>query len=543
MFGGEDACMMPLLLAESRFAAVDWLVVSVYLGAVIVIGVLAGRRSAGKDEFFLAGRAMPVWAVAISVLATSQSAATFVGVPARAYRFDLTYLSANAANLIAAVVVAAIFLPVFYRRRVTSVYEVLGQTIGSRAQRAASAMFMIGRVFASGARLFLVAIPFALVAFGSTAPGYLIASIALIALAGAIYTAVGGIRAVIWTDVLQALLYVSTVVVVILILWSRIPASFSEVIHALGGTEGGSKLKFIDTSSGFSRDPDHPGTYSIWAIIFGLTLLNIAAFGCDQDLAQRTLTCKSSRRAGWSLFLSQLVSIPIVFVFLCLGLLFFVFYQNPDLMGEAAPSYTVEKPGDVFVTFILNELPMGLRGLMTAGLFAAAMSSLDSALNAMASTTIADFVRPARAKRDQEIDRTRERRWSRMAIVVWAAAIAGFSILCVYWQRASDIPLVDFALMVMVFAYSGLLAVFLTVMLTRRGNSVSVIAALLVGFGSVLLMQDFAWNRWTPEQWHDLSIAFGWQMLIATTLSFLVCIAGRRRSRNAPAPASTPTDG
>ena len=181
-----------------------------------------------------------------------------------------------------------------------------------------------------------------------------------------------------------------------------------------------------------------------------------------------------------------------------------------------------------------------MRGLMLAGLFAAAMSSMDSALNAMASTAIADFYRPWRLRRDRAgvKDNKRELAASRWAILIWAILLALFAILCVFWQQASGTTLIDFALGVMVFAYSGLLAVFLTALFTPRGNSLSVAAALLTGFGTVFLLQDFVWERWAPALDLDFTLAFPWKMLVATVLSFVVCLVGRRPSASPPPPPS-----
>lgn len=526
---------MKCTLAAS-FAPLDWMVLAAYMAAVIALGIFVGRKKRGGDDFFLAGRSMPMWAVAISVLATSQSAATFVGGPAKAYRSDLTYLMGSLGGLIAVIIVAIFFIPAFYRRKVTSVYELLGQEISSTAQLAASGMFLIGRVFASGARLFILAIPFSMVAFENTSPPYLIASIAIIAVTASVYTAVGGIRAVIWTDVLQAVVYIGTVGFALVLLWQKIPADVTQIAEALKQSGDGNKLRLLDTTFGISNNPDSPAApYSLWTILFGLTLLNVAAYGVDQDLAQRMLTCKSRRAGAWSAVVSQLLGWPVVLIFLLLGLLLYVFYQQPQLMGDAAPAYEVTNPGKVFLTYILNELPIGVRGLMMAGLFAAAMSSIDSALNAMASATIADFYRPLTAgRRSSNEQRIRlERRVARLAVIGWAGALCGFAVACVFWQQHSDIPLIDFALLVMVFAYSGLLAVFLAALFTNRGNSISVIAALLTGFTCVFLMQGFAWKHWTPQAWHDLTIAFGWQMFIATSISFAVCCLGERTTRSA----------
>ena len=268
------------------------------------------------------------------------------------------------------------------------------------------------------------------------------------------------------------------------------------------------------------------------AILFGFTLFNVAAFGTDQDLTQRMLTCRSARAGAWSVVIANIISWPVVFLFLLMGLLLHVYYQRPDVMGPAAPAYAVDDTRQVFLQFILREMPTGLRGLMIAGLFAAAMSSLDSALSAMSSTTVADFYRPWRrrsAGHDVEPGDRRELRVARAAIVGWAIAIAGFAVVCVFWQAKSGRTLIVFALGVMVFAYGGLLGVFVTALLTRRGSAASTLAALATGFVAVVLMQDFAWRRWAPALGIEVTLAFPWKMVVATVLSFSVCCLGKRR--------------
>lgn len=544
---------------SSGFALLDWLVLSGYLALVMGIGLAASRRKPSGNEIFLAGRGMPVWAVAISVLATSLSAATFIGGPQQSFEGDLTYFAANLGGLIAVVIVATVFIPAFYRLQVTSIYELLGHRFGGPARTAASAMFMLGRVFASGARLFIVALPFSLIAFGNADADSMITSILIIALAATVYTAAGGIRAVIWTDVLQAILLVASVTAALIVLWQKLPMDMAALLQGLRDDVAGDKLRIIDTSLDLSRP------YTLPAIIIGFTLFNVAAYGTDQDLTQRMLTCRSARAGAWSVILSNLLAWPVVMLFLVLGLLLYVFHQHPDLTGLESTT-TIEDTRTVFLAFILSEIPSPLRGMMIAGLMAAAMSSLDSALNAMASTTIADFYRPWRERR-QRLETsfppgpeapvpgipsgfTRDKdpaqddddggrapadytRASRTAITAWAAALAAFACFCVWWQDASGDTLIDFALGVMVFAYAGLLGVFLTALLTRRGNTTSALLALLVGYLSVVAMRDPLWTHWTEPLGLDVTLAFPWQMTISTVLSFLVCIAGRRSVRAA----------
>jgi len=531
-----------------QFAVVDWLILGIYLCIVIALGVWAGRKRRMGDDFFLAGRSMPMWAVAISVLATAQSAATFVGGPQEAYDRNLTYLTSNIGPILAALVVAFCFIPAFYRRNVTSVYELIGHDMGAPAQRMASAMFMLGRVFASGARLFIVAIPFALVAFGDMQVGHLLLSIIIVAITATLYSSIGGIRAVIWTDVMQVVVYLICITIALVMLWNRIPLSGGEMFDALRAAEDGNKMLLLD----WRVDLTEP--YTVWASVIGITLLMIAAYGADQDLTQRMLTCRTRRQASGSVITATLLALPVVFIFLLMGLLLFIFFRRPDLMGDAAPAYAIEDSRRVFLSFILNEMPMGVRGLMMAGLFAAAMSSMDSALNAMSSTTIADFVRPWRKRRNaaaQSNDAT-ERRLSRLATLFWAALIAGFACICVVWHDNAQQTLIAFALGVMTYAYSGLLGVFFTLLFSNRGNTISAMAALVAGFMVVFTLDTSLWTNMIAPL-HDLPVvgvlidttvgvrmtlldalglnqlAFAWRLTIATCVATIVCQSGRRQ--------------
>lgn len=514
--GITRSVIFTLLTQPARFELIDWSIVVVYLVLVVLIGWIVSVRRGSGDDMLLAGRSMPMWAVAISVLATSQSAATFIGGPEEAFSRNLTYLSANIGALIAVVIVAVLFIPAYYRHNVTSVYELIGHRFGGGAQRLASAMFMIGRVFASGARLFIAAIPFSLIAFNDVAPAHLMAAIGIITVGAAAYTMMGGIRAVIWTDVVQAAIYIGSIIIALALLWARLDLPADQIMQTL--SESG-KMTFIDAEMNSWDDLSKP--YSIVAILLGLTLFNMAAFGADQDLTQRMLTCRSARSGAWSVIVANLIGWPVILLFMLMGLLLFVHYEGATPHGDSR---------QVFLRFILDETTPALRGLMMAGLFAAAMSSLDSALNAMASATVADFWRPwvIRKRPAMTPGSVRERTVTRFAICFWAVLLAGFACLCVSWQQASGQTLIAFALGVMVFAYSGLLAVFLTAILTKRGNAWSAAASLATGFLVTLLLQDFLWNKWSPLLGLEFTLAFSWKMLIATVLSLLVCCAGNR---------------
>ena len=508
------------------FGAIDWTIIGLYLALMLGIGAWSYRR--GEDEspesFFLGGRRMPPWAVSLSVLATALSAATFVGAPAEAFSGNLSYLILNVGGVLAAVVVAFLFVPAFYEAGTVTIYGYLGQRIGPGAGTAASIAFLLGRLLASGARLFIAGIVFALMLYGDTELPQVLGAVLLFGAVGTAYTAFGGIRAVIWTDAIQIVIVIGAAVLAAILLLKVIPAPLSAIWQALSVPEenGGSKLGLVDLSLDFSRP------YTLWAAL-AMTFFNVAAYGTDQDLAQRLLTCRGKWRGSWSLIGAILAGLPITLLFMLVGLLLWVFYSRPDLMGDAMPADPLADPRRVYPQFLLNHLPTGLAGLAMAGLFAASMSSLDSAINAMASSAVVD------------LGITRQgggRVHSRAVVVVMGIGLTLAACGLALLQEQGEQTLLPFALSVMTFAYAGLLGVFLTALFTRRGSTRSVIAALFAGAGVVTVC------RFLPDLTkyflgEPFRLAFPWWMVIGAVVSFGVCIIGRR-DRARVANAATP---
>lgn len=522
------------VVAAATFTRLDALVLGSYLLLLLVSGwVLSLRKQRTTGDYFLGGRSMPVWAVACSLVATAMSAATFVGGPQQAYSGDLTYLSSNLGVLFALMMTAFFFLPAYYRLGVGTVYELLEHRLGRGARQAASGMFLVGRVMASGARIYIAALPAALILFGDAQPRHVMPAIGVLAVAGILYTFVGGVRSVIFTDVLQLVVFVGAAGAALWVLANRLPLDMPAIVDALRNPPDGSGSKLALVKTGLDargHGIDFASPYTLLTAVTGLTLLNLAAYATDQDLAQRMLTCRSAVRGSASALVSIAVNLPVTALFMAVGLGLYIFYQRPDLLEAAAPgSAPTYGPGAqtyVFVTFVLHELPAGLRGLFLAGLFAAALSSFNSALNAMGSAFVLDLYRPLRPGRDER----HYLRMGRASVVVAGVLLAGFACLCVLWHAAGaekGQTLIDFALAVMTFAYAGLLGVFLTALFTGRGNSGSAITALAVGFGVVLIFQPMVWERLTPEAWHG-RIAFAWPMTVATAAAFAVCCLGRR---------------
>ena len=507
------------MIQLAAFGALDWAIIVAYLLVMLGLGAWASRGQEDEESYFLGGRAMPAWAVTLSIVATSLSAATYIGVPQLTYaaKGDLSYLILTVGGVLGALAVAAFLLPPLYRAGTTTIYGVLAQRWGPLATIAASVAFLFGRLLASGARLFMAGIAFSLILFDETNLLSVALAIMLFGAVGTIYTCLGGIKAVIWTDTLQILIVVGAGIAAIVFLLDKIPLSPGEIYDHL---EGAGKLTVVKT--GFES-----GSYD-WAAAFTLltafavVFQNMGSYGVDHDLVQRMMTTDSPWKASGSLIVSQLVAQPIVFLFMLIGLLLSIFYGHPELMGAAAPTDVLEDSRGVYPQFLVHHMPTGMAGLAMAGMFAAAMSSLDSAINAMASSLIADVIEPIRALRRAAAGEPAEERLpegdplkaSRLGVVGMGAALVVFAIGAAAMQEQGGEKLINFALGVMTFALSGLLGVFFAALYTTRGNAWSAIAGLVTGAGVIVALKT------------GTNLAWPWWMAIASPLAFVVTCLG-----------------
>ena len=344
------------------FTVYDWGILLAYVALLAFAGYQATRRTKTADDYFLAGHHAPVWLVAVSVLSTMQSAATFLGAPDNSYRGDYSYLTSNFAAIIAAFIVARFLIPRFYAIGATTVYELLEARFDATARRAAAGMYLIGRILASGARLYLAAIAVSMIIFLDVEPQHIVIASAVLVVFGVVFTLFGGLNAVIWSDLVQVVLYLGGAVLVLIFLLVKIPAPAPEIWDALqSAPDGMDKLRLFDWSFDFTKP------FTVWAILTGLVLLNIGNTGLDQDTTQRFLACENAQSGKRALYASMWAAIPVVALFMAIGSLLHIFYNRPDLMGVsvgATNAFAGEKI-TVFMSFILSEIPPGLRGLVT----------------------------------------------------------------------------------------------------------------------------------------------------------------------------------
>jgi SSS family transporter len=481
------------------FGPLDYAVLAAYFGVSAGVGWWTGRGQKDSAEYWKGGGQMPMWAVCLSILASEMSALTFCAVPGIAYAGDYTYFQFVAGNFAGRLLVAFLFIPAFYRAGITSVYEYLGLRFGPGTRTLASVLFFVTRILASGVRLTAAAIAvqtvtrwnFALCVAGFTAITVL-------------YTVYGGIKSIIWTDVLQFFLFVGGAVLALaLILGDGAVGGFSGVTQAAGP---GHKLRIVDPSLDLHQN------FTLLSCLVGGPILMFATHGTDQDMVQRMLTCRESRQGSGSVVLSGVLSLPLVLLFLFIGTCLYAYYSRHADLAAFLPQATGGgvRQDYVFPHFIVHELSPGLKGLVMAAVFAAAMSTTSSAIGALALVAVVDGIGRLRKQPDDP------RRGLWLSRVVAAGVSAAMILVALGFHRAPS--LLNAGLEVMTYTYGALLGVFCLGRLTGRGSDGGNILAMLLGVGAVLAL------RFRPHP-----VAWPWFTVVGFGVTFLAgaCFPGR----------------
>ncbi len=531
---------------------IDLVVVLGYFAVILGIGLYKGQREDSLEGFALGGRSIPWWAVLASIIAAETSAGTFLGAPGEGFSTrGFFYVQFALGTILARIIVSYVFIAPYYRYNVYSIYEYLTRRFGTGSKNAASAVFLITRVLASGARIYVAAIALVLcyeLFVGRTLDPaqpadahrmfliYAFASIAVVILT-AIYTTLGGIKAVIWTDFIQASIMLGSALLAMGILYYSIPGGWATVRSLLPGTTTWNL--FIDTG----LDPARHGwdkvkgmfesDYTIFAGLFGSTFVTMATHGTDQDMVQRMLTAQDVRRSRRSLILSGLADVPIAMILVAVGLLLLAHYTaHPD---PNMPKATNE----IFCYYILHTLPVGVRGLLLAGIFATTMGSLSTALNALATSFTRDWYLPYINRQADDRQSLRAVRWATVVFAVLMVGVSsGVSYLVI--QKAAHpqqggLRIIPIILGIFGYTYGSLLGVFFAGMLTRRrGNDRGNWLAMILGFVVVAilsglpnkLIQVFGGTPLPQPAWLPV-MEFPWWIMFGTITTFLVAICFR----------------
>lgn len=459
-------------------SVIDFIVIIVYLIGVALLGIYLGGRQRSTDDYFLGGRDLPWWAVCFSIVATETSTLTIIGIPAVAYGGTMIFLQLTGGYLLGRIAVSILFLPRYFKGEMTTAYAFLGKRFGDRMRSTASVTFMVTRLLADGVRLFATAIPIKVIAdsSGLSLMGDPISYGQIILILGvitAIYTMVGGIRAVIWIDVVQMILYLLGGLLCAILLLNGLPDGWFE----LASKEG----KFTIFDFGLDRSIVDWITEPYVAItaVIGGGIFSMASHGTDQLIVQRLLTCRNLKDSQRAL-VGSAVMVALQFVlFLVIGALLWAHYGglSPQELG-------LSRGDEIFPRYIIEGLPVGLSGLLLAGILAAAMSTLSSSLNSLASSSMLDLIERFVKK---SIGDARRLFYSRGLTLFWAGLFIFFASLF----ENTENPVVELGLAIASFTYGGLLGGFLLGIIVKRARewdavisfSLTIIIMVLVIFG------------------------------------------------------------
>jgi SSS family solute:Na+ symporter len=463
-----------------RIHPVDLGIVILYLAGVTLLGAWFRRGQKDVRDYFLGGRTAPAWALACSIVATETSTLTIIGTPAIAFGGNLGFLQLVIGYLVARVVLCLVLVPRYFQGEFYTAYQLLEKRFGGRVRSAGAGVFLVTRALAEGVRIAAVGkvVSLALGTGSRTA-------ILIVTLLTLFYTFEGGLKAVIWTDVMQLAIYLAGSAAAFVLLLHRIPGGWGEV-SSVAAAAGG-KLRVFDFSFSLTR------SYTFWSGVLGGTFLSMASHGTDQTLVQRVLAARNERDGKAALLGSGVIVFVQFALFLVLGVMLFVFYQH------AAPGVVPADPDQIFPAFIVTEMPPGIAGLVLAAILAVAMSNASGSLNSLASSSIMDFSggAPAGAGRSAG-DLLRRSRWMTLGwgIVLGSLGLAPWGSVLVAGLTIASIT------------YGAMLGVFLLGIWNSRANATGAIAGMLVGLATMVAVNRFSTLAWT------------WYVLVGTVVTF-----------------------
>jgi solute:Na+ symporter, SSS family len=465
-----------------RISYIDLLIIVAYLAGVTLFGARFRRGQQTVRDYFLGGRSAPWWALACSIVATETSTLTIIGTPAIAYAGNLGFLQLVLGYVVARVILCVVLVPQYFQGEFYTAYQLLEKRFGSRMKRAASVVFLATRALAEGVRVSAIGKVFS-VAFGFGDR----ASIAAITALTLFYTFEGGMRAVIWTDVMQFTLYILGSIAAFFVLLHRIPGGWTTITQAAAAAGG--KFGMFDFAFSLTQ------SYTFWSGLIGGTFLTMASHGVDQTIVQRLLAARSERESKIALISSGLIVFIQFSLFLVIGVMLFVFAQHYAL---AVPE---GDPDRIFPAFIVHYMPVGVVGIVLASIFAVAMSNASGSLNSLASSTVMDFGGQRAADSPEQAAAALRR--SRFITLAWGLVL-GFLGL-VRWGGV-----LVAGLTIASITYGGLLGVFLLGTWNKRANQTGALVGFVAGIATMIAV-----NRFT-------TLAFTWYVLAGTMVTFVV---------------------
>lgn len=477
----------------TRLHPFDLTLVAFYLVGITLFGLRFRSSDKSLKNYFLADRSAPWWAIALSIVSAETSTLTIVSIPGLAFGGNFGFLQLAMGYMIGRIVLCIVFLPRYFEGQLLTAYQLIDRRFGSTLHKVTAALFLIVRAAAEGVRVFAISIVVSL-AIGAGD----ILSIGIISTLTLVYTFEGGMAAVIWTDVVQMGLYLFGTIVAIITLGTHVDGGWT-TIHAVAGAAG--KFHLFDFAWSLSK------TYTFWAGILGGTFLTMASHGTDQLMVQRLLAAKNLRESRLALLSSGAIIFVQFTLFLLIGAGLFVFYgQHPQTFTSA---------DKIFPTFIVQQMPTGIAGLLVAAILAAAMSNLSAALNSLSSTTVVDFYLHLRPQATEQM----RIMISRASTFMWALILFGIAVYSVFVGGKGHV--VETGLSIASVAYGSLLGVFLLGTLTKYATQTGAIFGMIVGFALNLAL----WLQTAPVTLGNFTlpkVAYTWYVLIGAAVTFAV---------------------
>ena len=466
--------------------SLDLGLIILYLVSVTVFGARFRKRQFSLKDYFLGGKSSPWWAISLSIVAAETSTLTIIGTPALAFSSDLGFLQVVFGYLAARILVCVLFIPHYRRGQMYTAYELMERRFGPRLRRFTSSTFLVTRSLAEGVRVFAISLVVSVVLDTGD-----LESITLIMVLTLFYTFHGGMTAVIWTDVVQVVLCVMGAILSAVLILESIPGGWPQVVEVaeMAGKFRVFDFYFAPTAEFFSR------TYTFWAGLLGGCFLATATHGTDQLIVQRLLSTRTERESKLALLASWIVIFLLFSLFLVIGVMLWVFYQDAGLVAP--------EPRDrLYPFFIWHHLPPVASGIAVAAVLAAAMSNLSAALNSLASATVMDFYLHWKGE-TVESSPAQHLKISRWVTLVWGLVLLGIAILARRWGSV-----LEAGLSIASIPLGALLGVFALGVLTKRVCENAAIAGMIAGFVVILFVR------------YGTSVAWTWYVVIGATVTF-----------------------
>jgi solute:Na+ symporter, SSS family len=515
-------------MTSGYFTAGDWIIIIAYLVGIIGLGVWFGKDQKNTRDYFLGSRNIPWWGIGFSIVAAETSALTIIGVPAMAYGGNIAFVQMIIGYVVARIILAIVLVPHYFKGEIYSPYQLFANTFGPSARQTAAGLFLVSETLAAGVRVYVASIPVKLMlgdkllGLGTGDP--ILGSILLFVGLSLLYTYIGGVKAVVWTDAVQFFLFILGGAFALVYIPTLVDGGLSALVSKAAAAGKLHWLNVVPKDTSWRQFLLGP-PFNIWMGVIGGTVMVLSSHGAEQLIVQRVLTCKSVADGRKALVLSAVVIFPLFLIFLFAGVMLWVFYQGHDFriaLPEPRPGSGIKANDFIFPIFITTEVPHLLKGFLIVAILSAAMSSVSSALTSLASVSSMDFVKPLWPGRSEEF----YLRFSKYSTIAWAAALAGVA----YLSRQVEFVL-NAAFSLRGLTSGALLGGLALAVFWKKGRAWPVVTGMLTSLAVMAVLQALPQLDWSRAFWMrtvGTEIYWPWYTLIGAVVTLSTALGLRK---------------